>query len=64
MHVSRESCCHSPRELHMPQPYTATPNGFWRRLWARLRLPVDDVTTPNAGEASAPLKEPDARDQA
>ena len=28
MNVSRETYRHSPHELHMPQPYTPTPDGF------------------------------------
>jgi hypothetical protein len=44
------------------QPYTPTPDGFERRLRAWVRLPADDVTTPDAGDASAAPKERDARD--
>jgi hypothetical protein len=64
MNVFRENYRHSPHKLHMPQPYTPTPNGFERRLRAWVRLPADDVTTPEAGEASTPLKEYGARDHA
>jgi hypothetical protein len=64
MNVSRETYRHSPHELHMPQPYTPTPDGFERRLRAWVRLPADDVTTPDAGDASAPPQEHGARDDA
>jgi hypothetical protein len=46
------------------QPYTPTPDGFERRLRAWVRLPADDGATPDRGDASAPPKEPSARDQA
>jgi hypothetical protein len=55
MNVSRET-------ERIPQPYTPTPDGFERRLRAWVRLPTDDGTTPNAGDVSAPRKEPGARD--
>ena len=48
----------------LPQPYTPTPDGFERRLRAWVRLPADDGTTPDAMDASAPRKEPGAREQA
>jgi hypothetical protein len=48
----------------MPQPYTPTPNGFERRLRAWVRLPMDDVPTPDPGEVGAPPKEPSGRDHA
>jgi hypothetical protein len=48
----------------MPQPYTPTPNGFERRLRAWVRLPMDDVPTPDPGEVGAPSKEPSGRDHA
>ena len=54
MNMSRET-------ERLPQqfpPYTPTPDGFERRLRAWVRLPVKEVTTPDAGgEASAPPKE-------
>jgi hypothetical protein len=51
MSVSRETD-------RMPHPYTPTPDGFERRLRAWVRLPEDDVPTPDAGgEASAPPDE-------
>ena len=46
---------------YMPDPYTPTPDGFERRLRAWVRLPTDDVTTRNAGDASVRPKEPGAR---
>jgi hypothetical protein len=64
MNVYGETYRHSPRDLQMPQPYTPTPDGFERRLRAWIHLTADDVTTPDAGEASAPPKEPGARDYA
>jgi hypothetical protein len=64
MNVSRATYRHSPHELHIPQPHTPTPDGFEPRLRAWVRLPADDVTTPDVGEASAPPKEPGARDHA
>jgi hypothetical protein len=48
----------------IPQPYTPTPDGFERRLGAWVCLPLDDGTTPDRGEASAPAQAPGARDQA
>ena len=41
-------------------PQTPTPDGFERRLRVRARLPADNVTTPDAEEASPPPKEPGA----
>jgi hypothetical protein len=41
----------------LPQPYTPTPDGFERRLWAWVRLPTDDGTTPDTGEVSTPPTE-------
>ncbi|HEX9871433.1 MAG TPA: hypothetical protein VGC99_23080 [Candidatus Tectomicrobia bacterium] len=64
MNVYRETYRHSPRDLQMPQPYTPTPDGFERRLRAWIHLPTDDLTTPDAREASAPPKETGARDYA
>ena len=64
MNVSRETYRHSPHELHMPQPYTPTPDGFERRLRAWVRLPMDDVPIPGAGGANASPQEPDTRDLA
>jgi len=46
------------------EPYTPTPDGFERRLREWAGLPADGVTTPNAGSANAPPKEPGARDHA
>ena len=60
MSVSRETYCHSPQEL--PQPYAPTSDGFERRLRAWVRLSADDVTTPDAADASAPPKEHGAWD--
>jgi hypothetical protein len=60
MNVSRETD-HMPQQSH---PYTPTPDGFERRLRAWVRLPTDDVTTPDTGDATAPSKEPGARDHA
>jgi hypothetical protein len=48
----------------LPQLYTPTPNGFERRLRVWVRLPMDDVPTPDPGEVGAPPKEPSARDHA
>jgi hypothetical protein len=50
MSVSRET----DRMPQPSQPYTPTPDGFERRLRAWIRLPADDVTTPEAGDANAP----------
>ena len=59
MNVSRGS--DQPQQSH---PYTPTPDGFKRLLRAWVRLPADDVSTPDAGDTSAPSKEPGARDHA
>jgi hypothetical protein len=50
-----------PQQSHL---YTPTPDGFERRLRAWVRLPMDDVSIPGAGGASASPQEPDTRDQA
>ena len=50
MNVSQET-------NRLPQPYTPTPDGFERRLRAWVRLPADNVTTPETGNVNAPLKE-------
>jgi hypothetical protein len=44
-------------------PYTPTPDGFERRLRAWVRLPMDDVPIPGAGDENASPKKPDTRDQ-
>jgi hypothetical protein len=46
------------------EPYTPTPDGFERRLWAWVGLPADGVTTPDAEGANAPPKEHGARGHA
>jgi len=52
MCVSRKIYRQSPRERHMPQPYTPTPDGFERRLRVWVRLPKDDVCIPGGASAS------------
>jgi hypothetical protein len=53
MNVSRET----DRMPQQDQPYTPTPDGFERRLRAWVRLPADDVPTPDTGAASVPSNE-------
>ena len=48
----------------LPHPYTPSPDGFERRLRAWVHLPMDDVSTPDAEDASAPPQEPGVRDHA
>jgi hypothetical protein len=49
-----------PQQSH---PYTPTPDGFERCLRAWVRLPMDDVPIPDAGDASTSPRDPDTRDQ-
>jgi hypothetical protein len=60
MSVSRET----DRIPQPSEPHTPTPDGFESRLRAWVGLSADGVTTPDAGGATAPPKEPGARDHA
>jgi hypothetical protein len=60
MSVSRET-----DSIPQPsEPYTPTPDGVEQRLLAWVHLPMDDATTPDAEDATAPPKEHGARDHA
>jgi hypothetical protein len=49
-----------PQQLY---PHTPTPDGFERHLRAWVRLPMDDVSIPGTGDASASPGAQGAREQ-
>jgi hypothetical protein len=54
----RETSSDPPQGFDMAHPYMPTQDGFERRLRAWVRLPTEDVPTPDPEEASAPPTEP------